>query len=661
MSWGKTSRLFLLIFTMVSVFWGSPSVSYVNEYQTKIIFDSNILFFDTEIVSVEGTLFVPLQDISEELGLEITYKDNKHVFEVLRQADRLQAIFKLNSNKVVLNGDEDELSAPVYTFKSRPYVSLPDFVWVFGYFLHKQNEETFLIASLLENIRWHNQKLIVSAKTPLSAQVEYSDGQYRIIIPNALYGKKAQISPISVQDGVVENVRISNLSLIRGEVLVQIDVTEEIPYVVLPNEKNVQISFIYQPKEKKLVAPVAKKDALKRDYFVEKISEGRKESSLPVVDISVEKQDFVRQGNSFLIKFPLTPDNIVTMENPKRLSIEFKDTKIKTTRFSGREYLPLIKEVEMTCSKTDPFVSRVVVSVSTEYQGFKQFGKNLKLYAHKPNVSVPQKIAEAPVSKKTLVEDSLVPSNPPIYEVGIEKNSFAPKESMKKEKEELIEKGAGTDAAVKIISKDSVEMVKLDPIPEEPVKGKNKKTPFTGKELRGVRVVVDAGHGGRDPGAISRSGLYEKIPALAISKKIAEKVKAAGGVPIMIRKKDEYISLEDRANIAIKKKGDVLISVHLNSFFKQKVYGAEAFYFKPKDFALAKAVHGEIASMKKVKNNGLKQGQMYILNHTPMPGVLIEPAFLSNLKEEKMIKDVNFQEELAVAVVKGIIKYQQNK
>ncbi len=202
-------------------------------------------------------------------------------------------------------------------------------------------------------------------------------------------------------------------------------------------------------------------------------------------------------------------------------------------------------------------------------------------------------------------------------------------------------------------AKEIVDKVKEGLTPEKKELVPAEKT----KKIKGVKVAIIVGHGGVDAGALARSGYMEKTLTLEVAKKLAAELKNRGAYPHLSREDDRYMSLEEQAEFAIKNKADILISVHFNSFINDTVNGAESYYYKPVDYELTRAVHQEIVKATGVKDKGIKKAQMHNLNHTPMPGVLIEPAFMSNREEEKMIKTDTYQRKLAVAICDGIEKY----
>ena len=179
--------------------------------------------------------------------------------------------------------------------------------------------------------------------------------------------------------------------------------------------------------------------------------------------------------------------------------------------------------------------------------------------------------------------------------------------------------------------------------------------------LKGVRVAIIAGHGGSDPGAISRRGHKEKDLTLEIAKRLRVLLREKGAMALLNREGDEGMSLDEQAQFAEGNQADLLVSVHLNSFVNETASGAETFYYKPVDYALARSVHEELLKVTGQKDRGLRKSMLHNLNHTTMPGVLIEPLFMSNPREEKLVLTPEFQQKLVRGIVAGLEKYLQDK
>ncbi len=216
------------------------------------------------------------------------------------------------------------------------------------------------------------------------------------------------------------------------------------------------------------------------------------------------------------------------------------------------------------------------------------------------------------------------------------------------------------------------------------------------------KVVVDAGHGGHDPGAIGRTGLKEKDVNLDIAKRLANRLKADGIEVVMTRNSDKFIPLGTRVNIANNSKADLFISIHSNASRTRSLYGFEVYYVSPsvsdsnRASYAAKNVHlnldnSSFASQSQnlkailwdmiytynraesiklsriicrsavvnlnVKVLGVKDARFEVLRGARMPAILIEVGFLSNPKEEQLLKDGYYREKLSQSIMDGLCNY----
>lgn len=186
-------------------------------------------------------------------------------------------------------------------------------------------------------------------------------------------------------------------------------------------------------------------------------------------------------------------------------------------------------------------------------------------------------------------------------------------------------------------------------------------------------VVIDAGHGGYDPGAITKQGVYEKEINLEMAKRVQELLKPCGINVILTRDEDEdYVpegaqgrhtkkqaDLNYRIFMATQAKVDAFISLHLNATVTGLNSGAETFYhFKSNEGKiLAETIQQELVKVPGMNRRIAKPGDFYIINNSPMPTVIVELGYLSNPKEQKKLQESWYQDQLAHAVAKGIANY----
>lgn len=172
-----------------------------------------------------------------------------------------------------------------------------------------------------------------------------------------------------------------------------------------------------------------------------------------------------------------------------------------------------------------------------------------------------------------------------------------------------------------------------------------------------VKVVVDAGHGGTDPGAVANSK-KEKDIVLSVSKKVNNKLKALGFQTIMTRTTDVYVTLSNRYSIANNNNADIFVSVHANSG-AGSASGIETLYKNNK--TLADNIQSGVINRTGGKSRGLKyRTDLAVLNGTKMPSALVEVGFISNQSESVKIANDSYQDKLAVGIVDGISKFTDN-
>lgn len=190
-------------------------------------------------------------------------------------------------------------------------------------------------------------------------------------------------------------------------------------------------------------------------------------------------------------------------------------------------------------------------------------------------------------------------------------------------------------------------------------------------------IVLDAGHGGIDPGALTKDkDTTEKDVNLAITLKIRELLEASGALVILTREDDSSLyqeasnktirqkyneNLKNRKKIIEESDADMFVSIHLNAFEQSKYYGAQTFYPEGKEESvqLSKYIQEELKRViDKTNNREIKpRDDIYLLKENKIPSVLIECGFLSNEKEAKLLVNEKYQEKIAWSIYVGIQKY----
>jgi N-acetylmuramoyl-L-alanine amidase len=235
------------------------------------------------------------------------------------------------------------------------------------------------------------------------------------------------------------------------------------------------------------------------------------------------------------------------------------------------------------------------------------------------------------------------------------------------------------------------------------VKGGMGKSALARQLALGVkRIVIDAGHGGKDFGAPGYiSGVHEKDVTLKIARRLAEKVRSQIGCDVvMTRNNDQYLTLEERTAIANTNNADLFVSIHTNAHRDSRVFGLETYFLNlatdndailvaarenatstknisdlqtilndlmqnakiNESSRLAAYVQSSLhQSLKKnydlIKNKGVKQAPFYVLLGAQMPAILVETSFISNARECERLVNTGYQERLTDAIISGIRTY----
>lgn len=174
----------------------------------------------------------------------------------------------------------------------------------------------------------------------------------------------------------------------------------------------------------------------------------------------------------------------------------------------------------------------------------------------------------------------------------------------------------------------------------------------------GRTVVIDAGHGGKDPGATSYLGYYEKEVNLKVAQKIAWRLKNEGVQVILTRNNDTFIELNDRADIANRARADLFVSIHHNSH-NSRVHRGYTIYIAPNasdaSRRAGRLIERALASTG-LSSNGMRTNDFRVLMRTQGPAVLVECGYLSNPSEAAILYDGDFQNQLAGAIAQAILQ-----
>jgi N-acetylmuramoyl-L-alanine amidase len=203
-----------------------------------------------------------------------------------------------------------------------------------------------------------------------------------------------------------------------------------------------------------------------------------------------------------------------------------------------------------------------------------------------------------------------------------------------------------------------------------------------------LTVIIDPGHGGLDNGGKGPGGVLEKDIALTLASKLAEVLQEAGAVkPVLTRKDDYAVSLDDRAGLANHHRGDLLVSLHLGNSFRPVPAGFSLFYWSPamavpdaapttpgktpwdqeqrpfweQSRELAELMQQELLSTLTWPSGEVMQADLYLIRRVRMPAVLVELGSLNHPREASDLQKQAFQEAIARALGTAIERYAQMK
>lgn len=197
-----------------------------------------------------------------------------------------------------------------------------------------------------------------------------------------------------------------------------------------------------------------------------------------------------------------------------------------------------------------------------------------------------------------------------------------------------------------------------------------------GKILSPLTVVIDAGHGGRDPGTVSTLGnkLYEKDVTLYIAKKVEELLTDKGIKVVLTREGEDHLNdviekdLLGRAEIANNNDASLFVSIHVNAYDPKlkgaaSVNGMEVYYFNKEttytDFSekqFAQIVADEIVKANGINFRGIISNPFSVLRNTQMPAILVETAYITNKNDNALLSSNDFRDKTAEGITDGIVK-----
>lgn len=175
-------------------------------------------------------------------------------------------------------------------------------------------------------------------------------------------------------------------------------------------------------------------------------------------------------------------------------------------------------------------------------------------------------------------------------------------------------------------------------------------------------VVIDPGHGGRDPGAVGIGGIQEKEIVLDISFQVARLLEQQGVQAVMSRTDDSEIDLEPRVSLAERLNATLFVSIHANAINMSRpdISGIETYYYGS-GLDLARVIHNSILEGTGASDRRVRQARFYVLRKTTMPSVLLEVGFVTGAEDAARLSDPAYRSQMATSIARGILLYLQQR
>ncbi|NES23960.1 MAG: N-acetylmuramoyl-L-alanine amidase, partial [Symploca sp. SIO3E6] len=173
-----------------------------------------------------------------------------------------------------------------------------------------------------------------------------------------------------------------------------------------------------------------------------------------------------------------------------------------------------------------------------------------------------------------------------------------------------------------------------------------------------IVVMLDPGHGGKDPGAIGIGGLREKDVVLPISLEVAALLEQQGVQALLTRSDDRFISLAGRVQIAERARSNLFVSIHANAISASRpdVNGLETYYHQlGREFA--QTVHKNVLQSVEIGDRRVRQARFYVLRNTSMPSILVETGFVTGYLDAPKLRQPEHRSRMARAIAQGILQY----
>ena len=552
-----------------------------------------------------GSLYAPLTLLSKNLGLETAYNNKQNVVAI--------------SQKQVVTP-----KPPVV-----PIVQVP---------------ENIPGVANITNIAYVDGSDIAQFNISADAAIgEYNaytlSNPERLVIDIKSSAARTEFITKEVQQGGILRVRIGQMSIDPPIVRVVVDLASHKTYKIVQSEDKKTLSILYAT----IIAPVTYEQ----------------EGDLEVI---------VVKGSANL------DTSFLDLDNPDRVVLDIKgavfDNLLQTIPTTSN----LLKSVRI--GQFEVGTARVVLDVAQDtYFKVKTTGSTSKIYLS----SYPFEFAEynryyntavlnLSPGKEVQYDVSINPENNTVnvkipYDLKLESKRINVNDNLVKYVDYRTETQDGQTVTVaEITTQNAIESEVISAPNTKLVKVRFKRKITN---LQQLTVVIDAGHGGKDPGAVASDGTREKDLNLDVAKRLEKHLKALGFNTLMTRTDDTFIELANRPGLANSNYADFFMSIHFNAFSKTS-NGIETLYYPNEvnvDYGInnrniAQIFHSEVIKATKRGSRGINpRPNLQVLNKSKMPAILAELGFITNPEELALAKTTRYREDSSRALAVSILKY----
>lgn len=612
-----------------------------------------------------GIVYIPLRLVGEGLGYKVNWSSALQTMSLAKAS----ASVSVASGKITANVNKQaiKLDGIPYLSGGRLYAPLSMISKSFGYVTNYDKSNNSVTISRetdtmpgqpsipetkprpdltnIINIAYDDNggfpQINISADKPIASFnnfIALKPDRLVIDIPKALLGSEVGTKEIGNEG--IDRVRTGQL----GPELVRIvvDMKSQKTYKIIQSEDKKTISILYA----NIIAPVT--------YS--------KEGDLDVITI---------KGSTAI------DASHMQLENPNRIVLDVNRAVFNNLLQEIPASSQLLKSVRI--GQYEAGIARVVLDVVPDiYYNVKTTGDTTKIYIS----SYPFEFVEYKTYYNTGVIN-LSPGKEGNYNVTVDSvtnsvNVVIPQD-LKLERNRIdvndnLIKYIDIDTVYQNGSKVTIAAIKMqDAIESEvisPAAAKLIKIRFKRKitSLNQLTIVIDAGHGGKDPGAVARDGTREKDLNLDVAIRLEKHLKALGFNTIMTRNNDTFVELGGRTDIANKNYADFFISIHFNAF-NMSSNGIETLYYPNlinEDYnisnkKIADIFHVEVVNALNRSSRGINaRPNLYVLNKTKMPAILAELGFITNPEELALAKTEAYREKASRALAVSILKYYRD-